>query len=263
MQRNETAIEIGEAEQHSVLTSVLLHLAPGLVHLLAIFALSQPVLHGRLGIASELGPVFGYIAASLFVLVPILFGWLVYEGRKRNGRLSLDGIIRYTQRSPIWQYFVLVPILTAFLFLLFMFVAPIIQPFIVGTFFSWWPQEYNFQNALQDPAQFSSYSGAQALAILYVLTLGILVPVVEELYFRGYLLPRMEGYARNWAPPANAVLFSVYHFFSPWENPVRIVALLPVVYLVWRRRDIRFGIFTHVLGNMIGGVVVLAAVFLL
>lgn len=68
---------------------------------------------------------------------------------------------------------------------------------IVNTFFSWWPQEFNFQNAMQDPAQFSSYSGAQALAILYFLGLSILIPLLEELNFRGCLLPRMEGCARK------------------------------------------------------------------
>jgi hypothetical protein len=59
--------------------------------------------------------------------------------------------------------------------------------------------------------------------------------------------------------PADA-LFSVYHFFSPWENPVRIVALLPQFYVVWRKKDIRFGIFAHVLSNTIGGVIVLVAI---
>lgn len=177
--------------------------------------------------------------------------------------LSLDGIIQYTQKSPIWQYLVLVPAFIAFNFALFMFVAPLIQPFIVDTFFSWWPQEFNFQNAMQDPAQFSSYSGAQALAILYALSLGFLIPLLEELYFRGYLLPRMEGYARKWAPLVNVVLFSIYHFYSPWENPIRIVALLPQFYVVWRKKDIRFGIFPHVLLNMIGGIMILVAVFVL
>ncbi len=190
-------------------------------------------------------------------------GWLLVEGKKRNGRLSLDGIVQYTQKSPVWQYLVLVPVFIAFNFALFMFVAPLIQPFIVDTFFSWWPQEFNFQNAMQDPTQFSSYSGVQALAILYFLTLGFLIPLLEELYFRGYLLPRMEGYARKWAPFVNVVLFSIYHFYSPWENPIRILALLPLFYVVWRKKDIRFGIFSHVLLNMIGGVMILVAVFVL
>jgi membrane protease YdiL (CAAX protease family) len=123
-----------------------------------------------------------------------------------------------------------------------MFVAPLIQPAIVDTLFSWWPPAYNLQNAMQDPARFASYSGARGLAFAYALTLGLLTPLVEELYFRGFLLPRMERYARRWALLVNVVLFSLYHFFSPWENPVRIVALLPQFYWVWKRRDSRFGI---------------------
>jgi hypothetical protein len=41
------------------------------------------------------------------------------------------------------------------------------------------------------------------------------------------------------------------------------VALLPQFYVVWRKKDIRFGIFPHVLLNMIGGIMILVAVFVL
>ena len=250
-----------DVEQHAPLTSVLLHLVPGLLSLGAIFALSMPVLPSILGVAPELGPLFGYTAANLLVLVPLLLGLMLAAGKRRHGKLSLKGVIRYTQRSPAWQVLLLVPILIAFNVAMFMFVAPLIQPAIVEAFFSWWPPAYNFQNAMQDPARFASYGGARGLAIVYALTLGLLTPLTEELYFRGYLLPRMEGYARSWAPLVNVVLFSLYHFFSPWENPVRIVALLPQFYIVWYKRDIRFGIWTHVLINAIGGVMILVAVF--
>ena len=70
---------------------------------------------------------------------------------------------------------------------------------------------------------------------------------------RGYLLPRMQNYADKWTPFLNTVLFSVYHLFSPWENLIRIIGFYPVVYLVWRKKDIRFGIFTHVILNTLGG----------
>jgi membrane protease YdiL (CAAX protease family) len=240
MQRTDSVRQAGEIRQHSIALSILLHLVPGLVSLGALFALSQPVFFRSLGMAPELGPLFGYTGANLLVLVPILLGWLVIEG---------------------WQYLALVPLFIAFNFAMFMVVAPLIQPTIVDAFFAWWPEQYNFQNAMQDLDRFSRYSGVQALAIAYALTLGILTPLVEELYFRGYLLPRMEGYAKKWAPLLNVALFSIYHFFSPWENPVRIVALLPQFYVVWRKRDIRFGIWTHVLINMIGGVMILVAVF--
>jgi membrane protease YdiL (CAAX protease family) len=146
------------------------------------------------------------------------------------------------------------------MFVMFMFVAPLIQPAIIDTFFSWWPEQYNFQNALQDPSQIAGYSGARVVAFAYALSLGLLAPFVEELYFRGYLLPRMEGYADKWAPLLNTVLFSLYHFFSPWENPIRIVALLPLIYVAWRKRDIRFTILPHVLSNLVGGIIVIVAV---
>ena len=59
-----------DVEQHAPLTSVLLHLVPGLISLGAIFALPLPFLTRSLGIAPELGPLFGYTAANLLVLVP-------------------------------------------------------------------------------------------------------------------------------------------------------------------------------------------------
>ena len=49
-------------------------------------------------------------------------------------------------------------------------------------------------------------------------------PIVEELYFRGYLLPRMEWMGR-WAPLVNVSLFSLYHFWSPWQILGRILGL--------------------------------------
>jgi membrane protease YdiL (CAAX protease family) len=51
------------------------------------------------------------------------------------------------------------------------------------------------------------------------------------------------------------VLFSIYHFFSPWENLIRIAASYPLVYIVWKKRDIRYGIFVHIVVNTIGGII--------
>ena len=49
----------------------------------------------------------------------------------------------------------------------------------------------------------------------------------------------------KWAPFINAILFSLYHFFTPWQNLTRIVALLPYIYVVW----------VHCLSNMSGAAV--------
>jgi membrane protease YdiL (CAAX protease family) len=84
--------------------------------------------------------------------------------------------------------------------------------------------------------------------------------VVEELYFRGYLLPRISRFGA-WAPLINMVLFSLYHFFTPWQNLGRIVGLLPMVYTVWWKRSIYVSIAVHVLGNVSVMVLLLPVLF--
>ena len=96
-------------------------------------------------------------------------------------------------------------------------------------------------------------------ALLGILLNGILGPAVEEFYFRGYLLPRIPASA-GWAPLINAVLFSLYHFFSPWQNITRIVGLIPLVYTVSWKRNLYLSMFTHVLGNLVGMIGFLAVV---
>lgn len=79
----------------------------------------------------------------------------------------------------------------------------------------------------------------------------IIGPIVEELYSRGYLLPRLS-YLKAWAPLINTVLFSLYHLFTPWQNPARVLALLPAVYLVRRKRNIYLAIAFHIALNLVG-----------
>jgi membrane protease YdiL (CAAX protease family) len=87
--------------------------------------------------------------------------------------------------------------------------------------------------------------------VLASLLSGGLAPLVEEAYFRGFLLPRM----RHWgpmAPVANALLFGVYHFFTPWNLPAVFVAFLPVAFVVQARKNFRISLVVHVLFNLTG-----------
>lgn len=77
--------------------------------------------------------------------------------------------------------------------------------------------------------------------------------MVEELYFRGYLLPRMEVLG-GWAPLLNILLFSLYHFWSPWENAVRLLALTPWVYVTWRTRNLYLAMLIHAIINAFLGI---------
>jgi membrane protease YdiL (CAAX protease family) len=85
---------------------------------------------------------------------------------------------------------------------------------------------------------------------------GIAGPVVEEMYFRGYLLPRISRLGA-WAPLVNTVLFSLYHLFTPWLNVGRIIAWAPMVYAAWWKKSIYAGMVVHILGNAIPMLLVL------
>ena len=77
----------------------------------------------------------------------------------------------------------------------------------------------------------------------------LVAPVVEELYFRGYLLPRMPQTLGRWRVPVHVVLFAAYHLWSPWLTPTRVLAILPLAYIAVRTRDVRIGMVTHVVLN--------------
>ncbi|MFC2038234.1 lysostaphin resistance A-like protein [Chloroflexota bacterium] len=247
-------------KQHSALQSVLLHLLPGLPAFAGLFIFALPVFSEILGIDDGLSVVTGLTLSILVMLVPVQLGILFYEGKKQNGEFSLKGIIEFTTKSSIKEYLVYVPLLLIYSIILFVLVSPLVTPAITDALFAWYPQEYNLQNIMANPGSLSEYQGVYILLVLFISVNGVLGPFVEELYFRGYLLPRMDGYAGKWAPALNVVLFSLYHYFSPWENPIRILALLPLAYLVWKKRDIRFSIWVHVLLNTGGGIMMLVQI---
>ena len=227
-----------DVEQHSMTRSVVLHLLPGALITL-FFALVAPVVR-HVGFPSLLA-IFLAIAV---VLIPFELGYLFYEAKRRTGRLSLAGVVLYRDRVPAWQVVVLV--LGLFLWSGVVFALyGLLDPVIIDAFFSWVPAWFFLTEDL------SAYTKPALLGtwLLGLVVNGVAGPVVEELYFRGYLLPRLSRLG-GWAPLVNAVLFSLYHFFTPWQNPGRIVGLLPMVYAVWWRRNIYIGIAVHCLGNL-------------
>ena len=117
---------------------------------------------------------------------------------------------------------------------------------ILNSLFNWLPDWFQITQFV--PADYSQ----PALTLTFVLFLalnGFAGPVVEELYFRGYLLPRIE-YLKGWAPLVNILLFSLYHFFSPWQNITRILALIPLAYVVRWKKNIYLSMLAHCLLNL-------------
>lgn len=234
-------------EQHSVWKSLLLHLLPGLLITFVYLAAMQPL--------KQMGyPSFAALMlAIVLALIPFELGVLLYVGKKKNGRLSLKGVLSYRSPIPVWQYFLWVPAVFVLTGLIFTFLKPV-DVFLQQNVFGAWP--------VLDAGLSGGYSKS-VLVVTYVLV-GLLStvagPVVEELYFRGYLLPRM-GYAGKWAPLLHSFLFALYHFFTPWMMVTRTAAMLPMIFAV-QKKNLNISIIVHILGNLMdlaAGVAFIAA----
>ena len=236
-------------EHHSLLLSTLLHLLPGLL-MLVFYVITAPLM-GELGYPS--GTAL-FIAIGV-VLIPFELGYLLYQGQKLNGTFTLKGIVLYREPMPWWQYALLGLPLFLWVGVIFTILAPPIDEAIINSLFSWVPDWF----FLFDVDELDQYSQTTllVLAILNLTLNGIAGPVVEELYFRGYLLPRLSRFG-GWAPLINAVLFSLYHFFTPWQNVIRIIALVPMLYVGWWKKNIYLGMIVHCLGNTVGAIGMLA-----
>ena len=230
-------------EQHPIGKSIFMHLMPG-VGTLAFYMAAAPLVE-RLGFP----PTFAGSLAILFVLVPLEIGYLLYRGRRRNGRLSLAGVVRYREPMPLWQYVLFVPVLVFWYFTASSVWRPV-ESTLAGAF-SWATDLV----PLGDPG--TQYPAAILLTVVVfqVVCSGVIAPVVEEVYFRGHLLPRIERLGL-WAPVIGTVLFAFQHLWTPLVNPGRVIAWLPVVYLVWRKRSIYLGLIFHLITNLTGAVAV-------
>ena len=202
-------------DQHPVGKSVLLHLLPG-VAILVFVVLAVPLVE-RLGFPSA---VAGSLSI-LFVLAPLEIGYLLHHGRRRNGRLSLAGVVRYREPMPLWQYAIFAPVLVLWYFVASSWWRPV-ESNLAG-FFSWLPAWVPNVLPSYDPATHYPAAVLTTMIFLQVVSSGLVAPVVEELYFRGYLLPRIDRLG-IWAPLIGALLFASQHVWTPLQDPGRAIA---------------------------------------
>ena len=239
----------GDLKEHGLFRSAVLHLAPGVLILLLYLFVFNPLSVG-LGLPRQLG----FVLKVALVLLPVQLGYLIYLGRRRNGRFTLEGVVLNRRKLPARQ---LAPLVLG-LFLWALVVLALlsrIDDFLLERLFYWVPA------SLLPEAGAGRYPQAALIGthVASVVAIGLAAPIVEELYYRGFLLPRLSRLGA-WAPIWNTVLFNVYHFWSPWRLVTRTIFTLPMVYAVWRKQSISIGIWWHCLGNVLGELVAFSAI---
>lgn len=226
-------------DRHSLAKSIFLHLLPGVLIGICYFLLSPLV--------KDFGfpTVMALIVSGILVLIPFELGFLLYQSIKTRQKFW-NGIVRYQKPLKIWQYilWVLVILLLAgLLFRAFGFASEFLKQF-----FSWVPSDYTLDMGLN--GEFTKLSLIITYAFFFIFIV-LVLPTVEELYFRGYLLPRMPSNLKGWAIPIHSALFALYHTWTPWLFITRTVGVLPLIYFVKRKENIYLGIAAHCVINSI------------
>jgi uncharacterized protein len=225
-------------DRHSLPLSIALHLVPGVL-IVAVYLLLGEPLAKAIGYPSFLG----WAIAMLVALAPVQLGLLLWLGRRRNGRLSLRGVVRYLDKPlPRGKLVAIVAALIVW-FVGVSTALTALDSVVYQQFFTWVP----FQDAGASPTTY--LDGYPRSVMIITLAAGIPLtglsfPVIEELYFRGFLMPRLSHLGR-WAPVLSTVLFSLYHLWSPWVFLSRIIFFFPAPWFVWRKQDLRLSIGMH------------------
>ena len=222
---------------------IALHLLPGLIFALFFFVLSRVFIQNG---------YTGYLALLILIpicLAPIELGVMLFWSWRSTGIRSVTNAIVYRRKGTTMEYILLPPLLFICWGILSIPMSPVYQ--FVETHLASFLPAWTTQEAL-----IRGLTGVSQTQLAITLGLGVILsgftaPLIEELYFRGFLLPRMEHW--GWmAPVVNALLFGLYHFYFPGNVPGIFATWLPIAYVVMRTRNWRIGAITHTLINLWG-----------
>jgi membrane protease YdiL (CAAX protease family) len=236
-------------EQHSLGQSMVLHLLPGAIAT-AVYILTVPFFTGQ-GYPS----ITALYLPMILTVILVELGYLFYWAKKKNVSLSLIGIINYRQHVPWWMYIAFPLLILIWGILVTALVSPI-DNLLLNQVFKWLPDWYALRNVLDIKTMYSR-DAILFTAVWALILNGLVGPIVEELYFRGHLLPRLSHFGR-WAPLLNVASFSLYHFWTPWMFFSRLILLILMVYIVKWKQNIYIGMIAHCLLNLIGTAVLFA-----
>lgn len=226
-----------EKEIRSVWKLIMLHLLPGIMlSTIYVLLLKGGVLEGYPKLV-----ILGL--AGIFSIIPLELGYLFYVAKKEVGSFNILKILGLQSKMKVKK-------LLFYTLSLFMVVGILMTAFnplsniILNTVFSWIPSSYNY---VQDMSLFDRHFIIISLFVSFFF-FTLILPIIEELYFRGYLLARMKWMGK-YSVILNVLLFAVYHFWSPWLILSRIIALLPLYYVVYKKDSLKLAILVHCLCN--------------
>lgn len=234
--------------QHPAWLSALLHLLPG-----AILSAFVVALHSIWGVDPLLALLFGIG----LVITPLELGYLAVYAKRTTGSWSPLNAVNYTTRFKTRQLLRLAILPALWMLVLVAISMGAVDEQLAHSAFGWMPSAITEMATVDSDASLSGGT-AIALVIAFFVFNGFLGPITEELYFRGHLLPRIDRYGRG-APVLGTLMFTLYHFHSPWRYPAIFLGFLPITWLAWRKRSLYVSLTAHLIVNNVFILLMVAA----
>lgn len=187
---------------------------------------------------------------AFWVLFPSEVAMILIASKRDFGAFSLKSSFIGHKKMPLWKILMIALFFFGIAGLLSSFVAPLelrmLAPLreallkILPKGFDW-----------TDFAHIKTYPRALLIlsCVIYAITNVLVGPMVEELFFRGYLTSHY-GKQNKFTPILIAILFSMYHFWLPFNNVFRILLMAPISYVAYRKKNIYICICFHCMCNI-------------
>ncbi len=203
-----------------------------------IYLIIRPIVD-EFNLNAEFALNLAFLSAGVAIPIYIL---------KKAKRQSGESVIGLALRSK-WYEYIIYPLLAIALAVAIISLVPIsnvlenqLEPLLPEWFLQPW------RGGTSDP------SIVLFLLIFALLVDGFIHPIVEEYYFRGFLLKKLSHY--GWfAPVLSALFFSLFHLWQPQNIPIIFLSSLPWMFIVWWKKDLLMSIVIHCLANSIGAIV--------
>jgi hypothetical protein len=165
--------------------------------------------------------------------------------QETGGRFSFADAFPWRRKVRPWVYLLIgLPVIGLSTALMLGLLRPL-SDLLLQTFFTWLPGWLVLDFSPEEVAHLPR-SVMLAMWAMSVVVFTLIGGFTQELYARGFLLPRIAHMGPLTAPTWNAAACAVLHLAAPWNWPSFFLASLIWAVLVWQTRSVKIGLFAHV-----------------
>lgn len=198
------------------------------------------------------------IVASVMLFIFVIVGIYLIKKDSKKLEISLSERLCIKKLSPK-QWFMYIGIMMLGLFLS-LGAKPLIEPFMsitklsIPDYMPFW-LDTSIDPLTTDVTILSpGYPLKGNVVVLIIMAITLLLNILaEEIYFRAWLLPKMQSLGK-WSWVLNGLFFALYHSFQLWLFPILFVVSTTTSFVLYKSKSILPAFVVHIVANFVLGI---------